>query len=150
MEVVANGEHSMIRKLQEADINRVADIWLDTNMKAHNFISAQYWKDHFEAVKEMFPQAEVYVYEEENKIQGFIGLNDDYIEGIFVWSEAQSGGIGKQLLDFAKDLKKQLSLSVYQKNTRAIRFYQRENFKIQYETTEEHTGEKEYYMVWEP
>ena len=25
----------MIRKLQKADINRVADIWLKTNLKAH-------------------------------------------------------------------------------------------------------------------
>lgn len=57
----------MIRKLQEKDVNRVADIWLDTNLKTHDFISAQYWKDNFEAVKEMFSQAEIYVYEEESE-----------------------------------------------------------------------------------
>lgn len=33
----------MIRGLQKADINRVADIWLNTNLKAHYFISEQYW-----------------------------------------------------------------------------------------------------------
>lgn len=33
----------MIRELQKADINRVADIWLNTNLKAHYFISEQYW-----------------------------------------------------------------------------------------------------------
>ena len=27
----------MVRKLRNADINKVADIWLDTNMKAHYF-----------------------------------------------------------------------------------------------------------------
>lgn len=42
----------MIRKLQKADINRVADIWLDTNLKSHSFIPAKYWKDNFELVKE--------------------------------------------------------------------------------------------------
>lgn len=41
----------LIRKLQKSDIARVADIWLDTNLKAHDFISAKYWKDHFEFVK---------------------------------------------------------------------------------------------------
>ena len=30
----------------------------------------------------MLLQAEVYVYESDQKIQGFIGLNNDYIEGI--------------------------------------------------------------------
>ena len=34
----------MIRELRKADINIVADIWLDTNIKAHCFIPAQYWK----------------------------------------------------------------------------------------------------------
>lgn len=148
MKLFAKGEYIMIRKLQKTDINNVADIWLDTNIKAHNFISAQYWKYNFEAVKGMFAQAEVYVYEDENKIQGFVGLSDDYIAGIFVWSEAQSSGIGKQLLDFAKGIKKQLSLSVYQKNTRAVKFYQRENFEIQCENMDENTGEKEYSMIW--
>ena len=105
----------MIRTLQKADINSVADIWLDTNIKTHNFIPAQYWKDNFETVKTMLSQADVYVYENSNKIEGFIGLNENYIAGIFVRNEAQSTGIGKQLLDFIKSIKQQLHLSVYQK-----------------------------------
>ena len=74
----------MIRELQKADINKVADIWLDTNIKAHSFIPAQYWKDNFELVKEMLLQSEVYIYEDNREIQGFIGLNGEYVEGIFV------------------------------------------------------------------
>ena len=31
----------MIREFQRDDINKVADIWLDTNIKAHNFIPAE-------------------------------------------------------------------------------------------------------------
>ena len=46
----------MIRKLLNGDINRVADIWLKTNLKAHYFISNQYWKSHYELVKEMMSQ----------------------------------------------------------------------------------------------
>ena len=53
----------MIRVLQKADIERVVDIWLDTNLKAHYFIPGQYWKNNIDLVKEMLPQAEVYVYE---------------------------------------------------------------------------------------
>ena len=43
----------MIRKLLNRDIDRVADIWLKTNLKAHYFISNQYWKSNYELVKEM-------------------------------------------------------------------------------------------------
>lgn len=138
----------MIRKLQDADIDRVADIWLDANLKAHSFISPQYWKDNFETVKKMLPKAEVYVYENDREIWGFIGLNGAYIEGIFVSSEMQSRGIGKRLLDFVKTKKTELRLNVYQKNMRAIRFYQREGFKILREGMDEATGEKDYEMSW--
>lgn len=139
----------MIRSLQKADINRVADIWLDTNLKAHSFISAQYWESNYELVKEMLSQAEVYVYEDGQKIQGFIGLSDKYIEGIFVSEKMQSQGIGKLLLNYIMDRKDVLHLNVYQKNIRAIHFYQREGFEIQCEGLDEATGEKDYVMIWQ-
>ena len=138
----------MIRELQKADLNKVAEIWLDTNLQAHYFIPAQYWKSNFDSVKELLPQAEVYVYENSQKIQGFIGLNGEYIEGIFVSGEIQSQGIGKLLLNFVKDRRSKLSLNVYQKNTQAIHFYQREGFIIQCEGLDEATGEKDYVMIW--
>ena len=138
----------MIRKLLSEDIDRVADIWLKTNLKAHYFIINQYWKSNYELVKEMLSQSEVYVFEADKMIQGFVGLNDEYIEGIFVSDEMQSCGIGKLLLDYIKDKKVSLRLNVYQKNARAISFYQREGFIIQCEGLDEDTGEKEYTMLW--
>ncbi len=139
----------MIRELQKADVNRVADIWLNTNIKAHSFVPAQYWKNNFETVKEMLLQAEVYVYEDNQKIQGFIGLNGEFIEGIFVSAEKQSQGIGGLLLNYIKNKKPKLSLNVYQKNIRAISFYQREGFEIRREALDETTGEKEFVMMWQ-
>ena len=138
----------MIRKLQNVDINKVADIWLKTNLEAHDFIPGQYWTSNYEAVKKMLPQAEVYVYEDNKIIQGFVGVQDEYIEGIFVSDKMKSHGIGKALLDYIKDKKARLQLNVYQKNVRAMSFYQREGFTIQSEGLDEFTGEKEYVMEW--
>ena len=139
----------MIRKLRKADINKVADIWLDTNIKAHYFIPAQYWKRNFDLVKELLLQATVYVYEDKQEIQGFVGLSDEYIEGIFVSAEMQSQGIGKILLNYVKGKRNNLLLNVYQKNARAIYFYQREGFEIQYNGIDEATGERDYAMAWQ-
>ena len=138
----------MIRRLQETDIDRVMALWLDTNLKTHDFVPAEYWRSNFEPVKEMLPQAEVYVYESAGEIQGFVGLSGEYIEGIFVVDEMQSQGIGRRLLDHMKATKDTLYLSVYHKNTRAIRFYHREGFVIQREGLDESTGEKEFTMLW--
>lgn len=139
----------MIRELRKADINAVAEIWLDTNRRAHSFIPAQYWESNFELVKEMLAEAEVYVYENDKDIQGFIGLSGEYIEGLFVSDKKQSQGIGRLLLNHAKDRKPKLRLNVYKKNERALLFYQREGFEIQCESMDEATGEKDYAMLWE-
>ena len=138
----------MIRVLEEKDVDTVAKIWLETNIKAHDFIASNYWKEHYEIIKDMFLQAEVYVYEIEKEIMGFIGLDKEYIEGIFVLDQYQKRGIGKALLNHVKARKEHLSLNVYHKNLNAILFYQREGFCVQYEDVDENTGEKEYRMVW--
>ena len=138
----------MIRVLEEKDVDTVAKIWLETNIKAHDFIASNYWKEHYEIIKDMFLQAEIYVYEIEKEIMGFIGLDKEYIEGIFVLDQYQKRGIGKALLNHVKAKKEYLSLNVYQKNLNAILFYQREGFCVQYEDVDENTGEKEYRMVW--
>lgn len=140
----------MIRAFREDDLTAVIQIWLDTNIKAHNFIPKEYWTNNYSAVKEMLPQAEVYVYEDDatHQIVGFIGLTNNYIAGIFVKETAQSKGIGKQLLDYVKEIKPALSLSVYQKNIRAVSFYLREQFMIQSENMDDNTNEKEFIMSW--
>lgn len=140
----------MIRTYKDSDLTAVMQMWLDTNIKAHSFIPKKYWTDNYSMVEKVLPQAEVYVYEEDdaNEIAGFIGLTDHYIAGIFVKEAAQSKGIGKQLLHYVKETRADMSLSVYQKNTRAVSFYQREGFKVQSENIDESTGEKEFIMVW--
>ena len=140
----------MIRKFKEDDLNTVMQIWFDTNIKAHHFISRQYWIDNYEMVKDILPKKEIYVYEDDNtnQINGFIGLIDNYIAGIFVNKNNQSRGIGKQLLDYVKEIKETLNLSVYQKNIRAISFYQREQFIIQSEHIDNDNNEKEFIMIW--
>ena len=140
----------MIRSMKQSDLDPVALIWLDTNIKAHDFIPASYWRDHFEAVRGMLAEAEICVWEEEGsgKVQGFVGLDGEYIAGIFVRKGAQSRGIGKALLDIVKEKKAELALHVYRKNEKAVRFYLREGFRIRREMTDEDTKEEEYLMEW--
>lgn len=140
----------MIRNLKENDLDEVMKIWLCSNTEAHSFVPESYWKNNFPVVKEAIPKAEVYVYEDENgEIQGFIGLDGSYVAGLFVRKEARSRGVGKSLLDFVKDKKGSLSLKVYVKNVRAVKFYEREGFKTTAEKIDGATGEREYLMAWE-
>ena len=140
----------MIRKFENLDLDAVMQIWLQANLDAHAFIPASFWEAHFEMVRDMLPQAELYVHENEapRQIDGFIGLTENHIEGIFVAKAARSKGIGKALLDYVKSRKPCLTLSVYQKNQRALAFYRREQFTVHSESIDEDTNEAEIQMLW--
>lgn len=56
----------MIRKFIEDDLSALMKIWLDTNIKSHNFVSKEYWTNNYEIVKEILPKSEIYVYEDDN------------------------------------------------------------------------------------
>lgn len=144
------GGVGVIRQYDEYDIDALMKIWLDTNIQAHNFISSDYWRSNYDMVRKILPYAEIYVYQDDSakQIIGFIGLNGNYIEGVFVKETMQSKGIGKMLLDYVKNFKTTLTLSVYQKNKKVIRFYLREKFSIQSENVDDNTEEKEFIMVW--
>ncbi|MCT7585990.1 N-acetyltransferase [Aliarcobacter butzleri] len=138
----------MIRKLDKNDINQLLQIWLEVNIKTHDFIVKEYWEEQYDNVKELLPNSEIYVYEENEKIVAFVGLIENYIAGIFVSFPFQSKGIGKKLLDYIKEFKKELSLNVYVKNTSAIKFYQREGFIINSQSIDEETKEQQILMIW--
>ena len=140
----------MVRQYSDNDIDAVMQIWLDTNIQAHHFIPSDYWRTNCNMVREMLPHAEIYVHVDDTAgfIDGFIGLTDNYIAGIFVKEDKQSKGIGKQLLNYVKNIKSNISLSVYQKNTKAVRFYKREQFQIVSENVDDITNEKEFIMEW--
>ena len=140
----------MIRKFETQDLGTVMQIWLHGNLNAHAFIAASFWRGHFEMVRDLLLQAELYVHENEapRQIDGFIGLTENHIEGIFVAKAARSKGIGKALLDYVKSRRPRLDLSVYQKNERALAFYRREQFTVQSEGIDEDTNEAELQMLW--
>ena len=139
----------MIRKFENLDLDTVMQIWLHGNLNAHAFIAASFWTEHFEMVRDLLPQAELYVHEDAGtrQIDGFIGLTENHIEGIFVAKAARSKGIGKALLEYAKSRKPCLTLSVYQKNQRALAFYRREQFTVQSEGIDEGTNEADIQML---
>ena len=142
------GEISVIRRMEARDLEAVASIWLASNLEAHSFIPAEYWRGNYEAVKAALAQAEVYVYEDAAGVLGFVGLSGDYVEGIFVASDARSHGIGRQLLDHVKATHRCLELNVYAKNRRAVEFYQREGFELKGSGVDPHTREEDFLFFW--
>ena len=139
----------IIRKIEKEEIPEVVELWYETSIKAHDFISNKYWKTNkVEMQKKYIPNSETYVAEKDKIIVGFISLMDDYLAAIFVKPEEQGKYIGTTLLNYIKDSKKKLKLKVYSKNIKSIEFYKAKGFSVQSESIDENTDEKELLMEW--
>lgn len=136
-----------IRPASPADLDAIMNLWLTGNLATHDYISTSFWLAHKAEVRQAMSESQLWVAEESNTLLGFLGLVDDYIAGLFVDAKAQ--GVGGKLVAHLQTTQERLTLAVYQKNTRAIRFYQHHGFIIGNSQMDEATGEKEYLMTWE-
>lgn len=76
--------------------------------------------------KDMLASDTSWVAERDGQVVGFCVREDDNITGLYVASDAQSCGVGKALLDLAKQDRDWITVWVYEKNLRARAFYARE------------------------
>ncbi|WP_250160302.1 hypothetical protein [Clostridiisalibacter paucivorans] len=44
----------MIKKLEMSEIDSIMKIWLQTNIKAHDFIPKSYWMENYDFVKKFY------------------------------------------------------------------------------------------------
>ena len=138
----------VIRAPRPKEIEALIKIWLDGNMQAHPFIQPDYWLNHTDYMRQVLPLSEVYVCEVKGEIAGFIGLDGDYIAGLFVSKQYQSLGVGTTLIEFIKQQHFTLTLAVYKKNEKVMQFYRKQNFVVIEERIDSNTNEAELLMSW--
>ena len=137
----------MIREYNPADIEVVLDIWLTASIKAHDFVTPEFWESHVGNMRDIYiPASITYVYQVDGEVRGFYSLYEGILAAIFVSPQHQGCGIGKQLIQHAKLEYPNLSLNVYKENQATIEFYLSQGFSIVSEQTDEHTGHQEYTM----
>jgi len=138
----------MLKQFDLSKMDAVMEIWLNTNIAAHDFIPKEYWYNNLEVVKTMLPNAEILIYEDD-VIKGFVGVVDKaYIAGLFVSKQFQGCGIGAKLIEECKKRYPILMLDVYEKNNKAIDFYRNHGFRIKDKKENSDTKELEYTMQW--
>ena len=140
----------MIRTFEPRDMDRLLEIWLSASIKAHDFIDASFWQANIESMRDVYiPASETFVIEDSSGVLGFYSLLDSQLAALFVDPAHQGKGFGKQLLDHAKCLRKELSLSVYKENTPSVGFYTSRGFKRVKEQIDEQTGHAEFLMCYQ-
>ncbi len=138
----------IIRKYNEFDLKRVMRIWYDGNLEAHDFIDKEYWDRNFGYVKRALSEAEVYVYEINGYVVGFVGIDEGYLEGLFVDKEYRGLGVGTKLVDYIKERYDFFTLHVFENNYGAVTFYENRGLIKKEESIHEDLGEVEYLMYY--
>jgi len=69
------------------------------------------------------PALEVWVYEDQDGIAGFIGTGGQNVEMLFIDPDRRGQGIGRQLLDHARARHDTLTVDVNEQNPQAVGFY---------------------------
>lgn len=136
-----------VRKANREDLSRIAEI-LVFNYRLFFypiFKSDEYYFDEL-SVPSLMKEFEsaldsLYVYDD-GVIKGFIKIEGTYIARLFVEPVLQNGSIGSRLLEYAMKEHHADHLWALEKNTKAIRFYERHGFtatgekKLEDDTTE--------------
>ncbi len=142
---------AIIRKAEIDDTQAILQIWLAASIQAHDFIPASFWQSQLINMRDTYlPLAENYVIEENNAITGFASLlqPDSFLAALFIAPEQQGHGCGSALINFLKQQRRELHLSVYAENSASVGFYQRHGFSINSQGIDENTGHAEYAMTW--
>ena len=127
------GQDFVVREYRDEDFDAVIILWRVAREKAmpdfqrtkgHFFYEDQgYFQDH------ILKEDEVWVAEFENQPVAFLAMKDEFIDQLYVHPDFWKRGIGKLLLNFARERSPEhLWLYTLQVNEKARGFYEKNGF----------------------
>ncbi len=141
----------MIHEWHRKDSAPLLQLWLESTAFAHPFIRESYWQESIPMVRDIYlANATTWVWEDNAGLQGFVSVMDArFVGALFVRPAAIGRGIGRGLLEHVMQRHPQLSLEVYQKNTRAVHFYHTCGFRIEDCAWQDETQHPTWIMSWQ-
>lgn len=116
-------------------INILVNVWEDSIKATHTFLS----ESEITHIKEYVPMAlknvEHLIVANNDKVEGFMGIENHKLEMLFIASNQRGKGLGKALLQYGMKNYDVYELTVNEQNPQAIGFYEAMGFKT-YKRTE--------------
>ncbi|GGJ09248.1 acetyltransferase [Paenibacillus hunanensis] len=120
-----------IRNSNTTDTERAIDIWRDAVDATHHFLTPEHRSEIEHEVQSFLPNAPIWLaVDESDQALGFMLLDGDHIEALFIDPAHHGKGIGKALIAYAVHLQGDITTDVNEQNTQAVGFYQRLGFKV--------------------
>ncbi|WP_367863350.1 acetyltransferase [Pseudomonas guariconensis] len=115
----------IIRQATNADHPHLLNIWLRSVRVTHHFLKESDIEELLPQLRDIYlPAVELWVaVDAEDCPLGFVGLNENHVEMLFIEPGLRGKGIGRTLLDHARRSRSQMSVDVNEQNPDAVGFY---------------------------
>ena len=131
----------MIRKNRDQDLDDLLAAWASASEIAHPFLTQEFLASERQNIPHLYlPNAETWVFDDSGRVVGFIALLGNKVGAIFVHPSHQRRGVGRQLMDKAREQRDELVVEVFKANTIGRTFYAQYGFEIVAEKVHEQTG----------
>jgi ribosomal protein S18 acetylase RimI-like enzyme len=121
----------MLRAARPEDRAAVGEVFLAARRDALPYLPELHTDEDTRAfVAGLVDKGIVTVAEHEGRVAGFLALDGDWVDHLYIAPGAQGRGLGSALLRAAQAQRERLQLWVFQRNTRAIAFYERHGFAV--------------------
>ena len=113
------------------DFEELTELWEGSVRATHHFIPEQYILKLKPLVWSVYLRSmPVYTVRGPERIEGFMGINGDMLEMLFVHPQAMGKGVGKKLLKYAINSCRVRYVDVNEQNEQAYGFYRHLGFKV--------------------
>lgn len=142
---------SEIRPYEEKYREQMILVWEKSVRATHHFVTSSEVERLKEAVKEIdFKSFSVYCLISEDKVLGFLGVEDNVIVSLFLDPDYIGQKLGTKLMYYALNTLKANKVNVNEENSNAIEFYTKFGFKIYERIKKDSQGYAALNMVFKP
>ena len=140
----------MLREYTDDDLDELLDVWHRASLVAHSFFSEDFLEvERRQIADHWLPLADTMVYETEGRVVGFLALIGNEVGAVFVDPDRQGHGIGRALMENARDRRPFLELNVFEANSIGRRFYDAYGFEFVSRHVHEATSQPELRLRFE-
>ncbi|MGV7960453.1 acetyltransferase [Photorhabdus tasmaniensis] len=121
-----------IQQATKTDFSKLTEIWEASVRATHDFLSDENINELRPLILHTYlPTLIVYkATNDQNEIKGFMGVDQNRIEMLFISPDSRGKGIGKALLNFGITESGINELDVNEQNVQGVGFYQHQGFKV--------------------
>lgn len=145
-----------VRPYDWRDFDTVVELWHHSKRTAFPYVAFQQGltleddRDFFRY--HISPRCDIWVAELGGRIAGFMALEGDYIDQLFIGVAQQRQGVGEALLRRARELSPtRLRLDTFQRNAPARKFYEKHGFTaVRFGISPPPENEPDVHYEWRP